>query len=262
MKKPYKVLVLEDEDEFAEPLRVALRNDPDFQLIGLTSRATEALQLLKAHIPNFFVVDLQIDEGDGHEVLDEVRKLTLPITPYILVTTTFANKKNKAVLCHDLADYVLDKNNESYSADRVLAHFRIVAERLSKTAKTLPPVSEADKEQTLRTRITRELEQYYMSASGRGKEYLVELIYLAFILPPHEDIQIRKLYAEVGKVFRKESAAVDVSIRRLLDAAFLKTHPDDLVRLYPYYIDIGRGAPRNKEFVTFIVDKIKKENIV
>jgi hypothetical protein len=119
----------------------------------------------------------------------------------------------------------------------------------------------SDNEMRIRTRITRELDQYYMNSTNRGKEYLVEIIYHVLQLPENEDLRIGQIYSKVGMKLMKKSATIDASVRRTLEGAFMRTAPEELDRLYKPYIDIERGVPRNKDFVKYVADKIREENI-
>jgi len=261
----YKVLILEDDPRFAEPLKVRIEDDDKFEVLGVTDSSTEAYKLLKSGVPDVVIVDLQVTEGDGYELLAKIRdpNENLPIQPYVLVITWFVSDMTMMTLSDGLADYVYKKQNESYSPENILKHLHIVSRQFHRNRdKEVQVIDSAlDMERRLRMRITREIDQFYMNQGSSGKEYLIEIIYRTIQLPQHEDLQIGQMYIEVGKLFRKEANAIDISIRRLLDAAFLRTDSKALERLYSPYVDIGRGAPRNKEFVVFIANKIKKENI-
>ena len=263
--KRYKVLIVEDDPKFSDPLKLRVQDDDMFEVLGVTDSSNEAYKLLKSGLPDVVIVDLQLTEGDGYELLEKIRNPSesLPIQPYVLVTTLFSSDMTMRVLADGLADYVFKKQNESYSPETILKHLHTVSRQFNRNCNPEPQKidSAIELENRLRTRITREIDLFSMNQGTLGKKYLIEIIYLALKLPKHKDLQIVQLYADVGKIFQKEASAVDVAIRRLVDGAFLRTDPKDLEQLYPPYVDIGRGAPKNKEFVAFIIDKIKKENI-
>ena len=265
--KRYKVLILEDDPYYAEPLRTQLQGDDQFEVLGVTGRASKAYQLLKAGLPDVVIVDLQLDEGDGYGFLQQIRdpKENLALIPYVLVTTIFASEMTMSVLTNKFADHVIKKQNESYSPELVLQHLRIVSDQFgrSQIPRGQQIDSALDLKSRLRIRFERELDQYTIQQTMDGKAYLVELLYLAYQLPHHAPLRIEELYAEVGKPHQKTGEAVSAAIRRVLDHAFLRTDPETLMKLYPPNLDAQKGGrPENKEFIQVTVDKIRRENII
>jgi len=266
-RKRYRVLILEDDPNYVEPLRTQIQSDDQFEVLGVTGRASEAYQLLKAGLPDVVIVDLQLDEGDGLGFLERIRNPAEPLalTPYVLVTTLFASATIMAALTDGLADYVLKKQNESYSPELVLQHLHVASSQFGRNQipKGQHPTSALDLKERLRIRFVRELDQYTIQQTMDGKAHLIELLYLAYQLPHHAPLRIEDLYAEVGKPHQKTGEAVSAAIRRVLDHAFLRTDPDELARLYPPSLDPQKGGrPENKEFIQVTVDKIRRENII
>jgi len=261
--KPYKVLILEDDPRCFEPLKAQVMSDDEFTLLDITDSADKAYRLVKTGLPDVIIVDLMVTEGDGIELLHRLRSEsdTLPLMPYILVTTAFTSEPVMTMLVEKLADYVFQKQNEGINAEKIFNHLRIMSSQFQRHKKPIPkPIgSSVETEKALRTRIKSELELYYMSQSTQAKDYLAECIYQVISLPPYEKVHMGGIYTIVGKLFKKEPHNVDMSIRRLLSTAFMQTCPDDLARNYTPYVDIGRGSPRNKEFIAYVANKIKRE---
>lgn len=263
--RSYKVLIVEDDPIYAEPLQTCLNKAEDFTVIGVTDSAEKAYKLVKSGLPDAMIVDLQLEEGDGLDLLTRIRdpKENLPVQPYILVVTTFNSDSTMLKLSGGLADFVYKKRMTGYKPEVVLNHLRIMSDQFYCNRK--PEVQSIDssleKEALIRARVDRELDNYYINEGSDAKKYLTEIICEAILIPKYEKLEIGKLYAKVGKMFSKTSHNIDVAISRLLNAAFLKTAQDDLERLYTPYVDIGRGAPKNKEFINFTANKIKKENL-
>ena len=262
-EKPYKILILEDDPRYSEPLKAQILQDDRFTLLGVTDSAEMAYKQIKTSLPDVVIVDLELSEGDGIELLDCLQAAgeSLPLMPYLLVTTAFASESIAARLSAGLADYMFRKQNQSYSPEKVLKHLHIMSSQFQRNKRPSAKLisSSMETEKLMRTRIESELEQYYMSQSTQAKDYLAECIYQVMNLSPFEKVEIGKFYVSVGQVYKKESRNVDMAIRRLLSTAFLQTSPDDLERLYKPYVDIDRGAPRNKDFITYTANKIKKE---
>ena len=264
-KKQYKVLIVEDDPTYAEPLQEHIRQSDDFKVMAVTASVEHAIKLVKINLPDVVIIDLQLTEGDGLDLIHRLRDpdALLPIVPYLLVTTSFTSNLIRDRLSDGLADYIFKKQNNSYSPAAVLNHLRLMARHFHRNRK--PDMSlddETDKAERLRARIDSELSRYYMSTSSIARTLLVELIYRATLNPLLDLIAIGTLYTEVGKQFEKTPKNVDVSVSRLIDIAFTKTDPVDLTRAYQPYLDIGRCSPTNKEFILYIVEKLRREGFV
>ena len=263
--KSYKVLIVEDDPVYAEPLRECLHRAEAFTILDVTDSATKAYRLAKSGLPDVVIVDLELAEGDGLELICRLRDpaANLPISPYILVLTEFQAKPMLKKLKSGLADFVIKKENKGYTPEMILNHLTVMQDLFFRNQKPeeLPLDSSLEKEALIRKRVDSELDQYYIRQGGQARDYLAEIIYRAVVLPKHEKIQMTRLYAEVGKLFANDPHNVNMAVNRLLHTAFNKTAQDDLERLYTPYVDLGRGAPRAKEFVAYTADKIRKEHI-
>ena len=264
-ERRYKVLIVEDNPKYSKPLQTQINQDENFAVLGVTDSVKDAYKLIKTGLPDVVIVDLQLAEGDGFDLLNQIRagKESLPVWPYVLVTTQFDSEIVMEILCDGLVDYVFLKRNASYSPEAVLKHLHLASKHFyrNKKANAQSKDTALEREEMVRGRIRQELNQYYLNQGSQGIDFLVELIYRVMQLPQTQKIQISQLYTDVGKLFHTTPNTIDMSIRRLLNGAFLKTATEDLERLYTPYVDIGRGAPRNKEFIIFVANKIRKENI-
>jgi len=263
--KRYKVLIVEDNPAFSEPLKSHINQDEQFEVMAITDSVRDAYKLLKAGLPDAIIVDLKLAEGDGCDLLNQIRntKENLSIQPYTLVTTSFNSAPLMDMLTDGLCDYVFHKRNSSYSPEEILKHLQLASKYFyrNRTPEKHIVNTVLEREEMLRARISSELNQYYMNQGSQGIDYLIEIIYQVIHLPKTETAPIMQLYIDVARHFQVTPNAVDNCIRRLLNGAFLKTAPEDLERLYTPYVDIGRGAPRNKEFIIYVAAKIREENL-
>jgi len=247
-------------------MKKQVMQDDNFSLLAVTDSADKAYKLIKTGLPDAIIVDLELNEGDGIELLHRLRSPSevLAVVPYILVVTAFSSDPVMATLTEGLSDYMLRKQNRSYSPEKVLKHLLFMSYQFQRNKKSEEMLidSSMETEQLVRTRIESELEQYYMSQAASARDYLVECIYRAVFLPPYEQLKIGDIYLTVGKLYRKEPRSIDMAIRRLLVTAFIQTCPSELVEIYGPYVEIGRMAPRNKDFIAYVANKVKKEFVV
>ena len=264
-RKVYKVLIVEDKPIFSEPLKMRINQDEKFEVMAVTDSVKDAYSLIKIGLPDAVIVDLQLKEGDGCDLLRQIRgaKESLSVQPYVLVTTAFESETLTAMLSSGLVDYAFSKKNLSYSPDEVLKHLRLVSDFFyrNRTPDKQMETTALEREDMIRTRIDSELNQYYMNHGSPGVEYLAELIYQAYHLKKIESVPVMQLYAVVGKKYKATPNAVDNAVRRVINGAFNKTATEDIERLYTPYVDIGRGAPRNKEFIVYVAAKLRSEKL-
>lgn len=69
-----KVLVCDDHTLMVEGLSVLLEGHPEFELAGFAHSASEAIQLLESNVPEVLLLDLNLKESDGFEVLKVARE--------------------------------------------------------------------------------------------------------------------------------------------------------------------------------------------
>jgi len=268
LKRKYKILILEDDPVWSEIIQKSLNQTDDFTVILATGSMTKALECVKTSLPDVAIVDLQLNDGgdgDGITFLSKIRSIGehLPIQPYVLVTTNVTSRKTTKVLNNGLADYVflkpLIKNDPNY----IINYLRLMEDVFDCNMNPeMQAQSQSEKEELIRNRVTAELDLYYMKRTLLGYDFLVDAICMLINAPDDEKPLITKnIYPKVGEKYQKTRHVVEMAIERTIQGAFSKTAQSDLKRLYPPYIDFDRGAPTNKELITFIANKIKSEKI-
>ena len=264
--KRYKVLIVEDDIRYSEPLKMHLNQTEDFVTMAVTDSATEAFRLVKAGLPDAMIVDLQLREGDGVQLLQQIFDTSheLPIRPYTLALTSVMSERMRGRLNSGLADFTFSKKMKGYHPELLVGHLRAMSLEFDRNTMAKPQevYSALDKDTLIRTRVERELDHYYIKPGNEAKEYLIDAVCIVISMPRQEKPVLKKIFAEVGKKYGKECYNVNIRISYLIHAAFIRTDETDLANAYRPYRDVHRGAPTNKEFIFYIADKIRSENIV
>ena len=71
MNTKKKILIVED-DEFTIKLYTRLLTDAGYQIVN-TTNASEALDMAKREKPNLIIMDLMLMDGNGFEVIKQIR---------------------------------------------------------------------------------------------------------------------------------------------------------------------------------------------
>jgi len=264
-KKLYKVLIVEDNLGQAEALKKCIEKDAAFSILRIVDNSSDAFKLVKTGLPDVMIVDLNLADGNGLSLLKEVRniKKSLPIVPYIVVTTMFDSDEIRYIISEGHANFLLSKKSKSYSPEEILDHLQMMTISFyrNKYNDVEKDNSELEREEMIRTRIESELNQYYIDHTRRGKIFLAELIYRIYNTPPTTTIKIANFHADVAKMFNVENYAVEQAVRRMIISAFTKTAAEDLRVAYKPYISMNGTPPSSKEFIMYVANKLRDENL-
>ena len=116
-----KVLLVEDESSIAEPLAEALRREAfEVQLAGT---AADALESFSARPPDLVLLDVMLPDGDGREVLREIRRLSR--VPVVMLTARGEEMDRVLGLELGADDYV----TKPFSSAELVARMRAVLRR-------------------------------------------------------------------------------------------------------------------------------------
>jgi DNA-binding NarL/FixJ family response regulator len=103
--KPVRVMLVEDHDSFRQALAFLLNLEPDFVVASQASSLMEARTDLEEI--DLAVVDLALPDGEGIELLEDLRRANPDVTVLILSATL--NESNLVRAVESGADGILDK---------------------------------------------------------------------------------------------------------------------------------------------------------
>ena len=114
-----RVIVVDDEPPARARLRRFLKAEADVDLIAECGDGASAVHAIESHNPDVVLLDVQMPELDGFEVL---RALEMPALPAVIFVTAFDKYAVRAFAVHAL-DYVVKPVEEGRLRD-ALAHAR------------------------------------------------------------------------------------------------------------------------------------------
>lgn len=117
-----KVLVIEDEKSIIDAIKVAFEfRWPSAELIGSTA-GKKGIHLVKAESPDIVILDLNLPDISGFDVLKEIRKFSL--VPVIILTVRSDDKDMLQCLEAGADDYIIKPFNYMTLLARVRAVLR------------------------------------------------------------------------------------------------------------------------------------------
>ncbi|HET6756462.1 MAG TPA: response regulator [Burkholderiales bacterium] len=108
-----KVLIVDDSELIRSRLDALLRQVPGVQIEHATN-CLSAMIMVEATMPDAVILDLQLSDGWGTEVLKYIRSSGI-VTKVIVLTNHFDAQQRVLCLAHG-ANYVFDKSTEFVAA--------------------------------------------------------------------------------------------------------------------------------------------------
>jgi len=267
--KKFTVLIAYDDLHLSDALQRMLDVNR-FKVVGVTSDANEAYEVMKEQKPDIVIVDLCFEDGNSIDLLTNFEVSTnLEHRPYVLVVTSFYEGQIFDV-ARKTSDFIYGKQN-TLTATGVNRHLKTICKTLGKGNGSRPRGhlsgmemednhTNIYREKWLKTRIENELNLYDMGKNRAGRKYLVEALYRALIVPEDKKITMNELYEQMSEVIEMEPKTFDSAIYRLLKETFTTTDEVRLEKINTLYQASKKSdIPTTRDFVTHLVNKIKQE---
>lgn len=125
-----RLLIVDDEEEVRDLLRLFLHKYPDVQIVGAAENVDQAVSLTVEHKPDAVLLDISMPGKDGFNYISEIQEKE--IYPGIIFVTAFEDYAVRAIRSAAF-DYLLKplKREELFGA---LDRFKLHQQRKNKTA--------------------------------------------------------------------------------------------------------------------------------
>jgi two-component system LytT family response regulator len=134
-----RTIIVDDEPEAREGVKLLLEGDADIQLIGLCKNGLEAIDMINEHEIDLALLDIQMPVINGFEVVNSVARERLP---NIIFVTAYDQYALKAFDIHAV-DYILKPfTDQRFKEGLHRAKLLISQEKLQKQKDTLRSLSE------------------------------------------------------------------------------------------------------------------------
>lgn len=258
MNEVFSILIIEDDINACRELKECIEKHDDLKLVETTNNAQDALILVRSHLPNIILLDLELHRGGGNGLifLNELAKMHLDHPPYILITTHNMSEVTLEQARELGADFTLTKYETGYSAEYVIESLLLMKNAIRKKNSQIMPLSDmtpAQKEELLIKRIQRELDLIGVSPKLIGYHYLIDAILLT--IQGHVGNLARIMAPKYGKSEKSIERAMQGAIKQTWQSADI----DELLLYYTAKIRAERGCPTLMEFVSYYSMRIKND---
>jgi len=114
-----KVFIVEDSDPIRRRLTTTLSDMDGIEVVGSAQTEREAIQGILGCLPAVAILDIQLREGNGMNVLEEVKRRLTDLK--VIILTNFAYPQYRRRCLQAGADYFLDKSSEFMAVESILA---------------------------------------------------------------------------------------------------------------------------------------------
>ena len=258
--KMLSILLVEDDKAACEEIENYIDSCENVRLAGVTNNSDEALELVKYHLPDAVILDLELHNGGGNGLLFllGLSKLDLPYRPYILITTNNSSEITYESARKFGADFIMAKHESNYSGQYAVEFLRmiqatLISNRQMQASYSAQNESPDIKNRKLTDRIYRELDLVGISRKNVGYQYLTDAILITLEKPE------ANLAGIIAKKYQKSDASVERAMQNAINRAWRTGDPDELLTNYTARVNSERGVPTIMEFVYFYVSKTKNK---
>ena len=262
-----KILLIEDNVDEAQRCQDYFVSCNDVELIGVTGSASEGLTLAAKHYPDAIILDIELDEGDGLHFLLQLKKLNLPVKPYVLVTTWTSEHRTIQAMKNNGAGFVQSKFRPAYKEhgpEIVLGILRDMEPYFSCGADGVPVTQHYFSPMTLellkREKISEALGRIKINRGNITQAYLVEAIYLGSEMLAGGEFAIdmeNVIYPKMEEKFGVKRSAMEKSMRTRIEYVWRHVPQEILAHEYTQYVDADKSKPILTDFVGYYADKFK-----
>lgn len=254
-----RVILADDNREFAKLLQDHFSRQKDIEVLGVAYNGIEVLKLLKKQVPDVLVLDIIMPHLDGLGVLEKVQAMPMRPRPKIIMLTAFGqeNITQRAVEL-GAAYYILKPFDMDVLTDRI----RQMQGRPVTSSPLKTSLFSSGKKDNLDASITTIIHEIGVPAHIKGYLYLREAITMVYNNLELLGSITKTLYPRIADKYNTTPSRVERAIRHAIEVAWSRGNMDSIRNLFGYTINVSKAKPTNSEFIAMIADRLRIENKV
>jgi two-component system response regulator (stage 0 sporulation protein A) len=254
-----RVILADDNREFAQLLKEHLSNQEDMEVIGVAYNGGEVIELLKKQVPDVLVLDIIMPHLDGLGVLEQIQELQIQPAPKIIMLTAFGQESITQRAVELGASYYILKPFDMEVLTHRIRQMRGTFPSKVQTNLTAPPLHRSS---NLDANITNVIHEIGVPAHIKGYLYLREAITMVYNEVDLLGAITKTLYPRIADKFNTTPSRVERAIRHAIEVAWSRGNMDSIRSLFGYTINVSKAKPTNSEFIAMVADKLRIEHKV
>ena len=209
--KQIKVLIADDNREFAELLKEFVTEQLDMEVVGVAYNGHEVLELLDQQQPDVIILDIIMPVLDGIGVLEKIQGMSLSFDPKVIMLTAFGQENiTKRAVEFGAAYYILKPLDMDVLANRIRQVVRVSGGM---------PKQQMTRGKNVDASITNIIHEIGVPAHIKGYHYLREAIGMVY-----KDVEIlgsitKILYPKIAEKYNTTPSRVERAIRHAIEVA-------------------------------------------
>lgn len=247
-----KLLIADDNVEFAAMLSQYAKNKNSFEMVEVANDGLEALDKIEKLKPDIVILDLIMPQLDGIGLLEKLSKVKGAYKPSFIILSAIGQDSYVKMAMNLGASYYMVK---PFDVDLLITRvYEIYMDRNSSSEyKVNGYMSTKLSDEILESEISRNLHRLGIPPNLSGYRYLKEAIKLSI-----KDSNVFKsvtklLYPQVAEIYASSSQKVERSIRNAIDCAW----KNESNQLREQLFSFSEGKPSNSQFISTVVEEIK-----
>lgn len=252
------ILLVEDDKAACDEIENYVDTCDNVRLVGITKSSDEALDLVRHHLPDAVILDLELHNGSGNGLLFllGLSQMNLTHRPYILITTNNSSEITYESARKFGADFIMAKHESTYSGQYAVEFLRMIQATLVTNQQTQASFSAHNETPDVRMRkltdrVYRELDLVGISRKNIGYQYLADAILITLEKPE------ANLASIIAKKYHKSDASVERAMQNAINRAWRTFPVEDLEAHYTAKTHSCRGVPTIMEFVFYYAGILK-----
>jgi two-component system response regulator (stage 0 sporulation protein A) len=259
-----KVLIGDDNREFAEILRDLISAQSDMEVCGVAHNGSEVLEMVQEKRPDVVILDIIMPVLDGIGALERMNDLPGK-TPKVIMLTAFGQELvTRRAMELGVSYFILKPFDMPVLVERIR---QVTAETPAISPVAATTIFQNHMNGTMQRKsvdaaITQIIHEIGVPAHIKGYHYLREAIGIVY-----NDVEIlgsitKTLYPRIAERFKTTPSRVERAIRHSIEVAWGRGNVDAIRTVFGYTVSASKTKPTNSEFIAMIADKLRMEHKV
>ncbi|WHH59193.1 sporulation transcription factor Spo0A [Petroclostridium sp. X23] len=237
-----RIVVADDNIDFADMLAEYLNSQPEFEVIGIANDGNEAYDLIKELIPDVAIIDVVMPHIDGLGVLEKLMFTNIHPKPIYIMLSSIGHDSTTQKSFILGADYYMAK---PIDVSIVAKRIKLLFNSISKYSKSDNTGNNHDNEVI----ISEYIHDLGITLYPKGYLYVRDAIDMTIRDMNIIDSITKNVYPELAKRYKTMPSSVERSIRKAISEAWENGNAK-MINLFKY-------KPSNSEFVAKVADELR-----
>lgn len=268
MKEKIRVLIADDNIDFATTLNGYLEKEDDMEVIALAKDGNEACKIILEKNPDVVLLDVIMPHLDGLGVLEKLNLSNLDKMPLCIMLSAVGQDKITQKAINLGAEYYIVKPFDIELLIKRIRDFKFyqpgsvkgnyASREIKQQYIEISPENKKD-QGNLEALVTNVIHEVGVPAHIKGYQYLREAIIMVV-----NDIDVinqitKQLYPEIADKYKTTPSRVERAIRHAIEVAWGRGQTETVESIFGYTVSAAKGKPTNSEFIAMIADKLRLE---